>query len=200
METENNAEAQPVEEQGSQNQEQAEEKTEKSTEDVETPSTFEASETPAHETAGDLGEFNPPKDTESKENDSTSGIGSPKGTPTELESESAVAVSASVDQDKDTDDPTPEHRGPAHVFNDSWSKLSKEVLVDKIRGVIYGQAIGDAFGIETEFHACVQFVGLATEFLSRKAARKHYKTGPKGYSDIIQDFHRSRYNDITSSV
>lgn len=33
-----------------------------------------------------------------------------------------------------------------HVYELSWSKLSKADVIDKVKGVLYGQAIGDAIG------------------------------------------------------
>ncbi len=51
---------------------------------------------------------------------------------------------------------------------------------NRVKGVIYGQAIGDA-------------LGLGTEFLSKSEVAEYYPDGLKHYNEIVQDRHRSRW-------
>ena len=55
-----------------------------------------------------------------------------------------------------------------------------EQLIDKIKGTIYGQAIGDALGLGTE--------GMTYEDMAWK-----YPNGITHYNDIFQDRHRKRW-------
>ena len=55
-----------------------------------------------------------------------------------------------------------------------------EKQLDIIKGVFYGQAIGDA-------------LGLGTEFLDKNKIAEYYPNGLSEYAQIVQDKHRSRW-------
>ena len=55
-----------------------------------------------------------------------------------------------------------------------------DAIIDKIKGTIYGQAIGDA-------------LGLGTEFMNDDEMAQKYPNGITHYGDIFQDRHRSRW-------
>ena len=55
-----------------------------------------------------------------------------------------------------------------------------EEFADKVKGTIYGQAIGDA-------------LGLGTEFMTDEDMAEKYPNGITHYSDIFQDRHRRRW-------
>ena len=57
--------------------------------------------------------------------------------------------------------------------------MEKEILRDRMLGCLYGQAVGDA-------------LGLGTEFLSKDEISKYYPQGLSRYEQFIQDRHRSK--------
>ncbi|WP_232220112.1 ADP-ribosylglycohydrolase family protein [Prevotella falsenii] len=59
-------------------------------------------------------------------------------------------------------------------------KPQKMEVKDKIYGTFFGQAIGDA-------------LGLATEFMTKAEAQEKYPDGLKEYSQIVRDYHRAKF-------
>ena len=53
-------------------------------------------------------------------------------------------------------------------------------MKNRLKGIIFGQAIGDA-------------LGLGTEFMSRQEVLRNYPEGLTRYGQIVQDCHRSRW-------
>lgn len=53
-------------------------------------------------------------------------------------------------------------------------------IIDRMEGCLYGQAIGDA-------------LGLGSEFMSKVEVSRNYPNGLKNYDQIIQDAHRRRW-------
>ena len=60
-------------------------------------------------------------------------------------------------------------------------KKTIEEIKDRIAGCLWGQAIGDA-------------LGLGTEFMNRDEVLHNYPDGLLEYSQIVQDFHKGRWN------
>jgi ADP-ribosylglycohydrolase len=59
-------------------------------------------------------------------------------------------------------------------------KLSKAEITDKIKGTLFGHAIGDA-------------IGLSTEFMTKVQVAYYYPNGVNSYTEIISDKHRKNW-------
>ena len=58
--------------------------------------------------------------------------------------------------------------------------MENETLKERFLGTIFGQAVGDA-------------LGLSTEFMSKQEVNQFYPNGIEDYSQIVQDDHRRRW-------
>lgn len=59
--------------------------------------------------------------------------------------------------------------------------MTQNLIYDRFRGCLFGQAIGDA-------------LGLGSEFMTQDEVKHNYPDGLHDYSQIVQDFHRTRWN------
>jgi ADP-ribosylglycohydrolase len=55
-----------------------------------------------------------------------------------------------------------------------------DAFEDRVKGLLFGQAVGDA-------------VGLGTEFMGRARVRDKYPEGTRAYAHIFRDAHRKRW-------
>ncbi len=58
--------------------------------------------------------------------------------------------------------------------------MENETIKERFLGTIFGQAVGDA-------------LGLSTEFMSKQEVDRFYPNGIEDYSQIVQDDHRRRW-------
>ena len=58
--------------------------------------------------------------------------------------------------------------------------MENEIIKERFFGTIFGQAVGDA-------------LGLSTEFMSKQEVDRFYPNGIEDYSQIVQDDHRRRW-------
>lgn len=58
--------------------------------------------------------------------------------------------------------------------------MENETMKERFLGTIFGQAVGDA-------------LGLSTEFMSKQEVDRFYPNGIEDYSQIVQDDHRRRW-------
>ena len=58
--------------------------------------------------------------------------------------------------------------------------MENEIIKERLLGTIFGQAVGDA-------------LGLSTEFMSKQEVDRFYPNGIEDYSHIVQDDHRRRW-------